>query len=195
MSLDRKIRTDLMDRAASGDDAAFSTLALDTQDELFHFALAHGLKAADAADVAQETFLRAYKGLASWRKGSDAAGWLYGIAMNVIRESHRRVHRQGSDALELDDLPADSGRPGRSGAPAADVLDEVDAAIGRQALAEAMAQLPPRQHEAVACRYLLGMSLEETAAVMGCAQGTVKAAVFAGLENLRKIMKVEDTAA
>lgn len=186
MSLDRKLRNNLMDQAASGDDAAFGELALDIQDELFRFALAHGLKAADAADATQETFLRAYKGLRSWRVGGDVTGWLYGIAMNVVRESRRQVYRQGSDTIELDDLPEGSDRPGRV---TVDVADAADLAIGRQALTEAMELLPRRQHEAVACRYLLGMSLEETADVMGCAQGTIKAAVFAGLENLRKIMK------
>ena len=55
-------------------------------------------------------------------------------------------------------------------------------------LASALAALPPRQREAVACRYLRRMSVRETAATMGCAEGTVKAAVFAALRGLRKSM-------
>ena len=187
MNHDRPLRTDLMDRAASGDDAAFGALALETQDELHRFALAHGLKAADAADATQETFMRAYKARAAWRKGSDASGWLYGIAMNVVREFHRRNRRRPADGLELDELALGGcDRPGRMGLDAA---DQAELAIDRQELAEALTKLPPRQHESIVCRFLMGMNLAETADVMGCAEGTIKAAVFAGLENLRKIMK------
>lgn len=187
MSLDRTGRTDLMDRAASGDDTAFGQLALAAQDDLYRFALAHGLKGADAAEVTQETFLRAFRGRDAWRKGSDVSGWLYGIAINVVREFHRRNRRRGAEGLELDEMaPADCDRPGRIGQ---DVPSEVDAALTAQRLAWALEQLPPRQHEAVVCRFLMCLSLQETADVMGCAEGTVKAAVFAALENLRKIIK------
>jgi RNA polymerase sigma factor (sigma-70 family) len=195
MSLDRTGRTDLMDRAASGDDAAFGQLALDVQDDLYRFALAHGLKGADAAEVTQETFLRAYRARDAWRKGSDVSGWLYGIAMNVVREFHRRNRRRGTEGLELDELAAtDCDRPGRIGQSSPDVPEEVDAAMSKQVLAEALDLLPPRQHEAVVCRFLMGMSLQETADVMGCAEGTIKAAVFAALENLRKILKTSNGA-
>ena len=52
-----------------------------------------------------------------------------------------------------------------------------------------MDALPDRQREAVACRYLRGMTVRETAQAMSVAEGTVKAAVFAALEGLRKAMR------
>jgi RNA polymerase sigma-70 factor (ECF subfamily) len=52
-------------------------------------------------------------------------------------------------------------------------------------LMEAVGELPPRQREAIACRYLRRMTVRETAEVMGCAEGTVKSAVSAALERLR----------
>ena len=58
-----------------------------------------------------------------------------------------------------------------------------------QQLMEAVAELPPRQREAVACRYLRRMSIRETAVVMGCAEGTVKSAVAAALERLRRLLE------
>ena len=54
---------------------------------------------------------------------------------------------------------------------------------------EAIQRLPPRQREAVACRYLRQMSIRRTAEAMGCAEGTVKSAVSAALERLRGILQ------
>ncbi|MFB3892268.1 MAG: RNA polymerase sigma factor [Phycisphaerae bacterium] len=194
MREDRKVCTELMDRAASGDDGAFGKLAMAAQDDLYRFALAHGLGSADAAETTQETFLRAYRARTAWRRGSDVSGWLYGIAMNVIRECHRRLGRRGADGVDLDNLAGDDcGPPGvvGLGAGGGQPSSESDQAARRELLAKALASLPPRQQEAVSCRYLLQMSLRETAELMGCAEGTVKAAVFAALENLRKIIRKE----
>ena len=71
-------------------------------------------------------------------------------------------------------------------AKAAGPESDLNAAEELALLANALQALPPRQREAVACRYLRRLSVRETATVMGCAQGTVKAAVFAALATLRK---------
>ena len=160
------------------------------QDDLFRFGLAHGLRHADAAEATQETFLRAYRQKSSWRPGSDAMGWMYGIAMNVVREFRRRNSRRAPEIEELDAMAStdcqrpDGRRAGNDGADA-----QLDKVLRKELVEQALTALPPRQQEAVSCRYLLEMSLSETSAIMGCAEGTVKAAVFAALENLRKILK------
>lgn len=192
MRPDREICTDLMDRAARGDGEAFGSLALAVQDDLYRFGLSQCLRQADAAEATQECFLRAYRQRATWRPGGDVMGWMYGIAMNVVREFRRRNRRLMSGGLELDLLSeADCDRPGAIGSdhepferPNGD-----DFRMQRDELAAALAALPPRQQEAVACRYLMEMSLTQTAQIMGCAEGTIKAAVFAGLANLRKLMR------
>ena len=173
----------LMDRASSGDDDAFGELALAVQDGLFRFGLAQGLASADAAEAVQETLLRAFRGRKQWRRGGEAAAWLYGIAMNVVREGRRK--RRGR-AVGIDpELVA--GVPNRAGAPA--VEDGETFRLRR--LSDAVAALPPRQREAVACRFLRRMTVRQTAAAMGCAEGTVKATVFAALKNLREKLKQE----
>ncbi len=179
MPPERNEQNRLMDAAASGNDDAFGALALACQDRLFRFALAHGLGNADAAEATQETLLRAYQGRSNWRVGSNAMSWLYGIAMNVVRERWRSRARQKSAAIDVESLQisADEGAP-----------EDQDARERLGLLSEAIGFLPPRQREAVACRYLRQMSVHETALVMGCAEGTVKAAVFAALANLRKTM-------
>jgi RNA polymerase sigma-70 factor (ECF subfamily) len=178
---DREWLNELMDLAAEGSHSAFAAVAAASQDELSRFAIAHGLRATDAAEVTQEALLRAYSGLRRWRKGADAAAWLCGIAMNVVRESFRKGKgRHETNGHDLDSLIEDvdgEDSPGR------------DALL--QSLAEAVKSLPPRQREAVSCRYLRRMSVRDTAGAMGCAEGTVKAAVFAAMENLRSAMKMQ----
>jgi RNA polymerase sigma-70 factor (ECF subfamily) len=173
----------LMDRASAGDDDTFGALASAVQDELFRLALAQGLRREDAAEATQETLLRAYAGRCKWNRGGDALAWLCGILVNVARECHRR-QRAGRTAWDGPGglQPAGKGRP-------ASVRDDDPGPEELRQLREAINRLPPRQREAIACRYLRGMSLRQTAEVMGCAEGTVKSAASSALERLREILQ------
>jgi RNA polymerase sigma-70 factor (ECF subfamily) len=174
-----------MDDASSGDGAAFGGLASAVQDELFRLALANGLGREDAAEATQEALMRAYTGRAAWRRGGDATAWLCGIAINVVREVLRKNRRRPWPGTKEHQALGEV-----NAAPAADE-EEWDADQLRR-LREAIADLPARQREAVACRYLRRMSIRETAQVMGCAEGTVKSAVSAALERLRSILEASD---
>jgi len=175
--MDRTLVNSLMDEASTGDGQAYAALASAVQDELFRFARAQGLEREAAADVTQEVLMRAYARRRAWKHGSDALAWLYGIALNVIRESKRKERRQKWSwtgwRAELESRTAGAQAEHR---PDSEELAE---------LMEAVSELPPRQREAIACRFLRRMSVRETAAVMGCAEGTVKSAVSAALERLR----------
>jgi RNA polymerase sigma-70 factor (ECF subfamily) len=174
----------LMEQASSGDDAAFGLLAEAVQDELFRLAGALGLGRDDAAEATQEALLRAYSHRSRWKRGSEAMPWLCGIAVNVVRESRRRERRKTLF------LRAVWHEASTKEAFADDTVDG-DGSDRYQArlIAEAVARLPDRQREAIACRYLRRMSVRETAVAMGCAEGTVKSAVSAALETLREILK------
>lgn len=177
MPLERSKATELMDSASSGDDEAFGVLVAAHQDDLHRLALSQGLCAADAAEVCQEAFMRAYRRLDAWKRGGDARAYLAGIAINVAREFRRR--RRG-ERLGLDPAVVEAAM--FTAAPS--LADGVDV----RKLAGALELLPPRQREAVTCRYLNRMSVAQTAKALGCAEGTVKATVFAALGNLRKIL-------
>jgi RNA polymerase sigma-70 factor, ECF subfamily len=184
MSLDRARINALMDQASAGDAGAFGTLASMVQNELYRLALAQGLRREDAVEVTQEALMRAYTARSEWRRGAEAMAWLCGISINVIREFRRRERRRGTSWVELSDHDV-SGEKGR------------DRFIGSsglgleqlQYLMDAVTELPPRQREAIACRYLRRMSIRETAEAMGCAEGTVKSAVAAALERLRGLLE------
>ncbi len=183
MPPDRTTINVLMDQASAGDHDTFGLLASAVQDELFRLALAHGLRRDDAAEATQETLLRAYAGRGKWRRGGDAVAWLCGILLNVAREHHRRK-RIGSTVSD----DSGGGQAVERGYRATSRDDDWAPEELRQ-LREAINRLPPRQRETIACRYLRGMSLRQTAEVMGCAEGTVKSAVSSALERLREILQ------
>lgn len=172
MPWDNKQLTRWLDRSAAGEADSFAQLARAVQDELFRFALRRGLNDADAAEMVQETLSRAYSLQDRWR-GGNAAGWIVRIALNVLREQRRTRRRHAGAAVDLDLLPSE---------PA------VDEEPRRQLLA-AMEQLPERQRQALSLRFLDGLSVRQTAEIMQCAEGTVKAAVFAAMSSLRKTLK------
>jgi RNA polymerase sigma-70 factor (ECF subfamily) len=183
MPPDRSRINALMDLASAGDQETFGLLASAVQDELFRLALAHGLRRDDAAEATQESLLRAYAGRGKWNRGSDAMAWLCGILLNVAREHHRRQRPRGTLS---DDLAR--GQAAGGGPRATDGDDDPGPEELRQ-LREAIGRLPPRQRDAIACRYLRGMSLRQTAEVMGCAEGTVKSAVSSAVQRLKEILQ------
>jgi len=173
MALERSLADALMARAAGGERDAFAQLAELAGPVLYRFCQAHlpPHMRGEAEDARQECLLRAWRRRKSFRKGGAAMTWLLGIAMNVVRERRRR---RPMVSLEAADPPQ---------AQAAGGDDRLEL------LAAAIEKLPPRQREAVTCRFLRGMSIAETAAVMGCAEGTVKAAVFKAIASLGRMMR------
>lgn len=166
----------LMVRSAGGDRDAFGRLAELVGPMVYRFCLAHLPQRMrdDAADARQECFLRAWRARKRFRPDGDAVAWLMGIAINVVREKRRDLFKH-SPAIPLGDFD-----------PAGPTREKPDERL--DALSTALDALPDRQREAVTCRFLQGMSVAETAGAMGCAEGTVKAAVFKAVENLRRIM-------
>ena len=100
--------------------------------------------------------------------------------LNVIREFRLRGRRAPPGGMDLE-LLADAA-----------AADPAEQPAKREALASltlALAELPNRQREAIGCRYLRQMSVAETAEVMGCAQGTVKATVSAAMAKLKSALE------
>lgn len=172
--MDPQERNDLM-RQAADDSASFGRLAGAVQDNLYRLARAQGLDAHDASEIVQETLLRAWRKRTDYQTGRDATTWLMGFAINVIRERRRAGRRHRLLQPDTGSLPPSDTDTQPDDERLADLTAALDA-------------LPDRQREVVACRYLRQMSVRQTAEVLGIAEGTVKAATAAGLDNLRKRM-------
>jgi RNA polymerase sigma-70 factor (ECF subfamily) len=162
----------MIEQARRGDRAAQAALLRGLQDPLYRLCLTLLDRDQELArDATQETALRVLRLLPSFRGEAKLRTWAMGIAINVCREMRRGQRSFDEDAVSLSEPSA----PDR--AAEADEL----ATVLRQLLAE----LPQRQREAIVLRFFEELSVDETAAVMRCATGTVKATVHQALRALR----------
>jgi RNA polymerase sigma-70 factor (ECF subfamily) len=134
--------------------------------------------AADAEEAAQDGFVKAHAALGRFRDGAPFRPWLLTIVAN---EARNRVRAAGRRA-RLAERAAEERRPDDAvPSPEAALLDSER----RRRLLDAIDRLPSQSRDTIGCRYLLELSEEETAAVLGCRRGTVKSRVSRALERLR----------
>jgi len=164
--------------ARAGDRTALASLLRELQDPWYRFSLTLlGGDVDTAREATQETGLRFLKALPAFRGDSQLQTWSLGIALNVAREMRRK-------SRPLPDGAGDHMTATRPAMPRPD--DAADIAEQRDALRSVLVDLPDRQREAIVLRFFEEMSVEDTAAAMGCAQGTVKATVHQALRSLKQ---------
>ncbi len=175
------IEQDLIQRAKSGDVAAFEELVRVHQQIALRVAFLVIGDRTEAEDVTQEAFVKAYHALARFREDSPIRPWLLRIVRNEALNQRRRHGRQDRLSLRLANDPV-SGDAAPS--PEATVMAGVD----RETVLTAVNALPDRYREVVAHRYLLGLSEVETAATLGIPAGTVKSRTARALERLDRVL-------
>jgi RNA polymerase sigma-70 factor (ECF subfamily) len=159
-------------RAASGDAAAFGSLVRQHQSRLRGFLLrVTGGRHALADDLAQETFLEAWRKIAQFRGDGSFAGWLVGIAWSRYLMNARR--RKEELPQELPELSSD---------PSRDTLARLD-------LEKAFTKLAPAERAALTACYALGFSHEEAAVRLQMPLGTLKSHVARGREKLQRYLQ------
>jgi RNA polymerase sigma-70 factor (ECF subfamily) len=166
----------LVEAARRGDSAAFDVLVTRHRRSVYQVCYRFVNHHEDAADLTQDTFVRAWKSLGSFRGQARFSTWVYRIAVNV---SLNRVSLKTppTDAVDFD-LVADQREPAPGQALAA---RQREAAVRR-----AVQSLPPRQRAALILRTYHDLSHQEVADIVGTSVGAVKANVFHALANLRK---------
>ena len=175
-----------VEAARAGDAGAFEALVLRYQARIVSFAAAIVRDSGAAEDVAQEAFIRAWKGLRSFRGDSAFKTWLYKIASNVARTYLERQGRQarfGSESLDDDEatLRADEVPSGETGAE--------ETLATREAIDGALAQLPEDWRLAVVLRDVEGLDYREIAEVTGSPIGTVESRIFRARRRLRSLLR------
>jgi RNA polymerase sigma-70 factor (ECF subfamily) len=133
----------------------------------------------DASDLAQDVFLRAFKGLQRFKGDATLATWLYRIAVNVCL-NRAAVKRP---------VPAGLDEAAHVDAGAADPLHELLRGERAGALQAAIAKLPPKQKATLMLRVYQECSHEEIAAALDSTVGAAKANFFHALGNLRRMLK------
>jgi RNA polymerase sigma-70 factor (ECF subfamily) len=132
----------------------------------------------DASDLAQDVFVRAFKGLRNFKNESSLGTWLYRVAVNVClnRRALKRPETELLDPTQHIDTRLDS--------PLDKVLRDEKAAVVRSAID----RLPPKQRATLVLRVYQDLSHEEIARVLGSSVGAVKANFFHALGNLRRYL-------
>jgi RNA polymerase sigma factor (sigma-70 family) len=179
------VESELIARAQRGDVDAYGRLVTDYSDIAFRTAYVLCGSAADAEDAAQEAFFKAYRALDRFRRDDPFRPWLLRIVANEARNRRRSRRRHAGRDIEL--TPELLLRD-----PARSPEETVEAAEERATLLHAVQSLGPEDREVITCRYLLDLSTEETAAALGCRQGTVKSRLSRALERLRSQMEHAD---
>jgi RNA polymerase sigma factor (sigma-70 family) len=168
----------LVSRARDGDPRAFEAIVQRHQVMAFRTAWLITRSSADAEDAAQEGFLKAYRALGRFRRGSPFRPWLLAIVANEARD--RRSASLRNERLVL--RGAEERRPDDAvPSPEAALLDSER----RTELLAAVYRLRETDRMVISCRYLLELSERETAAVLGWRRGTVKSRLARALERLR----------
>jgi RNA polymerase sigma-70 factor (ECF subfamily) len=178
----------LVERVQAGDKTAFDLLVRKYQHRVLKLVSRFVSDAAEAEDVAQEAFLKAYRALASFRGDSAFYTWLYRIAINTAKNALVSNRRRPVDFdLDLQD-PEQYDRHAR--------LKEGDTPEGvllteeiRSVVEKAMEQLPEDLRTAIVLRELEGLSYEEIAEAMDCPVGTVRSRIFRAREAIDKKLK------
>jgi RNA polymerase sigma-70 factor (ECF subfamily) len=174
---------ELVARSRTGDAESFNELISRWERPIYALAYRVIGREEDARDVTQETFLRAFRGLAAFKGQAKFSSWLYRIALNLCRDWIRRKKRSPMATLpediELEDLASDTGP-----------TETVEDLVSRRELSElveaAMARLPEEQRTAIILKEYHGMTFQEIADLQGCPLSTVKTRLYQGLSVLRR---------
>jgi RNA polymerase sigma-70 factor (ECF subfamily) len=168
----------LVELARGGDAEAFGQLYDHYRTRVYRFVYYRVGSTAVAEDLTSETFFRALRSMGTFQwQGKDFGAWLMTIARNLTTDHFKA----GRTRLELttDDMTAHDGA---TDGPDTQVL----ASLTNQALLGALKELPHEQQECLIMRFLQGLSIAETALVLGRSAGAVKQLQLRGIRNLAK---------
>jgi RNA polymerase sigma-70 factor (ECF subfamily) len=170
----------LVELARTGDKEAFGQLYDHYHVSVFRFLYYRVGSTTLAEDLTAETFFRALRSMNSFRwQGKDFGAWLMTIARNLAAD-HFKAGRTRLEQTTEDMHALDSTTEGPEG--------EVLASLTNEALLAALAGLPPEQRDCLVMRFLEGLSIAETADILGRSSGAVKQLQLRGVRNLAKLL-------
>jgi RNA polymerase sigma-70 factor (ECF subfamily) len=171
----------LVELARNGDAEAFGMLFDHYQGSVYRFLFHRTRSATLAEDLTSETFFRALRSMSGFRwQGKDFGAWLMTIARNLATDHFKA----GRTRLEMTTEDMSLHDDGTHDGPE----DAVLTSLTNEALLGALTELPAEQRDCLVMRFLQGMSIAETAAVLGRSDGAVKQLQLRGVRNLAKLL-------
>lgn len=168
---------ELAERFRGGDRAAFDQLVRRHQQGVWRIVRRYVKRDADAADVTQLVFVRAFKGIGNFRGAASVRSWLYRIAINCALSWLRDHRREEPSEIADDALTEAPVAPGK-------LVAGADAARLRAAIA----QLPPKQKLVLELRVFDDLSFKEVAELADCTENTAKVNFHYAVKKLRDIL-------
>ena len=179
----REQEAQIVRRVLGGDTNAFEALVVEYEKNIYAITQRMTGNAEDAADMTQETFIKAYNSLSSFRGDSKFSVWLYRIATNVCLDFLRSRSRKPTVSLSMEDEDGEETQ--------LDIADEsqsperlLERGLTRDAVRRGLNALSPEYRQILLLREIQGLSYEEIADVLSLEAGTVKSRIFRARQRL-----------
>jgi RNA polymerase sigma-70 factor (ECF subfamily) len=181
--------TRLVTELQAGSETAFDWLVTHYHGPVYNLILSMLGDGADAADGTQEVFLKAFRGIRSFRQGSSLKTWLYRIAIREALNHKRWFKRHLQKNVSIDAEPDEGHAAIEIEDLALTPFDQFAAHEIQAAVQNALQQIPDVFRSAVILRDLEGLAYEEVAEVLECSVGTVKSRILRGRRALKDLLE------
>ena len=180
---------ELVTELQSGSGTAFDWLVTHYSGSVYSLVAGMVSESCDAADITQDVFLKAFRGIRGFRRGSSLKTWLYRIAIREALNHRRWLWRHHRQQASIDVDPADGHAVAEIEDECKNPFEEAASHEVQQAVHQGLRELPEVFRSAVILRDLEGMSYEEVSEVLGVSVGTVKSRILRGRRLLREILE------
>jgi len=185
---ERSIDQALVERVQKGDKKAFDILVLKYQQRVMNILSRYVRDSSEVQDLAQETFIKAYRALATFRGDSAFYTWVYRIAINTAKNfivaQGRRPPRDDIEASEAETCEGSGGLHEHASPERILLKDEI-----AEMVFGAIGELPDDLKMAITLREIEGLSYDEIAETMSCPIGTVRSRIFRAREAIDEQLK------
>ena len=179
---------EIIERVKNGDKKAYDLLVLKYQQRVINLISRFVKNHADALDVSQETFIKAYKALPNFRGESAFYTWLYRIAVNTAKNhlivQSRKITKSDYDVTEIEQIEGNMSLIEQTTPENLLIKDEL-----QDIVLNTIENLPEDLKSAIMLREIEGLSYEEIATVMECPVGTVRSRIFRARETIDNKIK------
>ena len=191
--LDEPSDEELVVRAQSGDSGAFDTLVTRHRGRIFAMIRQMTKNEADAWDLSQEAFIKAWKALPRFEVKAQFSTWLYRIAHNTVYDWHRRKRPEAGGELNDEIFGEGQIDPSSKTTPSKDLRP--DEALKsdelRLKIEDALEKLSPEHRQVVVLKDVHGLAYKEISEVMNCTMGTVMSRLHYARQKLQTLLKDE----